>query len=93
MKAKISELSLLLVFSVAGYATADTWDNSVQNSSWGTNNNWADNTQPTLSDPAIFPTPIPFGLSTIVLSLGEVASSLTFNDNYTFSLSGNLLHI
>ena len=63
---------------------ADTFDGSGGNGAWSTAINWADNTEPTSADPVIFPTPNPFGITSIALSAGgEQAQSITFNDNYT----------
>jgi hypothetical protein len=56
---------------------AGTWDNGSANSQWSTGSNWADNTEPTINDPVIFPSPIPFGLATITLISGEFASTPT----------------
>lgn len=70
-------------------AVADNWDNSSGNSQWSTATNWADNTEPGINDPVVFPSPIPSGLATISLVSGEFASTLAFNDNYTLS-AGNL---
>src|SRR5262245_7627321 len=80
-----------LVFTPAE-TRADTWDGSANNGgAWSTNINWADNSEPTSSDPAIFPTPIPNGDATISLSATEHAASLTFNDSYT--LGANFLQL
>src|SRR5207248_2287794 len=68
---------------------ADIWDNSDGNANWSDANNWQDNTEPTSSDAVTFPTPFPFSISTINLSSGETALSLTFNDNYTL-INGSL---
>jgi fibronectin-binding autotransporter adhesin len=72
-------------------ARGDTWDNSagVGSTNWSTPTNWLDNSEPAnLAEPVVFPTPIPFG-STVTLSVGEVAQSLTFDANYTLT-SGDL---
>lgn len=67
----------------------DTWDNGAGSGLWSGTNNWADNTEPTSTDDVVFPTPIPLGDSTIALSSGELAASITLNDNY--SLGGGTL--
>jgi fibronectin-binding autotransporter adhesin len=88
---------LAAALGVTPFAAADTWDNSSGNSLWSTNSNWADNTQPTNSDPVIFPDPIPPpGTIDITLSAGEQAQSLTFNapvQTLTGGLSGATLNI
>lgn len=75
--------------AMSAVALADTWDNSAGTSQWSTATNWADNTEPTINDFATFPNTIPAGLSTITLSSGEFAQSLTFLNNYTLT-GGNI---
>ncbi|HEX2838487.1 MAG TPA: hypothetical protein VHN77_10200, partial [Phycisphaerales bacterium] len=65
------------------HALADTWDNSAGNAQWSTATNWADNTEPTTTDTAIFPSTVPLNQSTILMTTTEFASSLTFNNDYT----------
>src|SRR5947207_12969305 len=73
---------LIAALAATPYAAADTWDGGANNGgAWSTNNNWADNTEPTSADAVIFPTPIPLGDSSIALSSGEQCASITFNDN------------
>jgi fibronectin-binding autotransporter adhesin len=74
---------------VCASALADVWDNSAGTSQWSSATNWADNTEPTINDFVTFPNTIPLGLSTITLSSGEFAQSLTFLNNYTLS-GGNI---
>ncbi len=64
-------------------ALADTWDNSAGNAQWSTATNWADNTEPTTTDTAIFPATIPLNQATILMTTTEFCSSLTFNNDYT----------
>ncbi|MBK8269934.1 MAG: hypothetical protein IPK83_17220 [Planctomycetes bacterium] len=85
-------LVALVTVSVKNFARADTWDGGNNTGGgWSTNANWLDNTEPTINDPAIFPTPIPFGDSTISCSATEFAASLTFNDSY--SIGANFLQL
>ncbi len=82
--------AVIVTLALAQFVMADTWDNSTGNSQWsysfaGLELNWADNSEPTINDPVVFPTPIPQGLPNITLSTNEVASTLTFNDNYTLT--------
>jgi autotransporter-associated beta strand protein/T5SS/PEP-CTERM-associated repeat protein len=80
----------LTVIAIANrVALADVWDNSSGNGQWSTATNWADNTEPGIADFATFPNTIPGGLSTITLSSGEFAQSLTFLNNYTLN-GGNI---
>src|SRR5262245_41216622 len=72
-------------------AVADVWDNSSGDRQWSRDINWADDNEPTIFDPVGLPTPIPLGLSVITLSTNDVASTLTFNDNYT--LFGGTLNL
>ncbi|MBL8878540.1 MAG: autotransporter-associated beta strand repeat-containing protein [Phycisphaerales bacterium] len=68
---------------------ADQWDNSSGNAQWSTATNWADNTEPGINDFVTFPNSMPGGASTITLSSGEFALSLTFLNSYTLT-GGNI---
>lgn len=74
---------------MSAVALADTWDNGAGTAQWSTATNWADNTEPTINDFVTFPNTIPGGQSTITLSSGEFAQSLTFLNNYTLT-GGNI---
>src|SRR5262245_10289236 len=67
----------------SSFALGDTWDAGGGAPSWSTNLNWADNTEPTSSDPVILPAGFPGGFTSIALSAGEQANSITFNDSYS----------
>jgi len=67
----------------ASSALSDIWDNSAGNAQWSTATNWADNTEPTSTDAAIFPAAIPLNQATILMTTTEFCSSLTFNNDYT----------
>ncbi|MGD9690421.1 MAG: beta strand repeat-containing protein [Phycisphaerales bacterium] len=84
-------LLIALCGLAAGAAStrADTWDNSAGSALWSTATNWLDNTEPGISDFVTFPNTIPGGQSTITLSSGEFALSLTFLNSYTLS-GGNI---
>src|SRR5688572_24080312 len=75
----LATAAAMVPFAASG---ADTWDNSSGDGKWSTASNWADDTEPTLADAVIFPTPAPGGLTTIIPAPGENAQSLTFNDVY-----------
>src|SRR5262245_47091818 len=92
-RSRIRLVSLALNTATASVLTAaasalgaDTWDNGsiLSPGQWSVGDNWADNTVPTSTDAVTFPTPI-LGGSTITLSAGEEALSLTINDNYTLT--------
>src|SRR5262245_27622203 len=70
-------------------ASAATWDNSSGNNQWSTATNWLDNTVPTINDPVTFPAIVAPITANVTLSTNSFASTLTINDNYTFS-AGNL---
>ncbi len=64
---------------------ATSWDNSNATNNWSTAANWDTNIEPLAADDLIFP----LGLgATITLSTGELAKSLSFLDNYTFTAGG-----
>ncbi len=67
----------------ASGALADTWDNSAGTAQWSTATNWADNTEPTNADVAIFPGVIPLNQATILMTTTEFCSSLDFDNDYT----------
>ncbi|MFO0832296.1 MAG: autotransporter-associated beta strand repeat-containing protein [Phycisphaerales bacterium] len=66
-----------------GAVRADTWDNSAGSAQWSTASNWADNTEPTINDAVVFPSPIPLNQATVLMTTTEFASTLTFNHDYT----------
>src|SRR5205085_9289097 len=72
-------------------AATPTWTGTVS-ASWDTTGNWQTNAEPTSTSDVVFPTPVPgIGGATIALTSGEVAKTITLNDNYT--LSGGSLSI
>src|SRR5205814_8648810 len=68
---------------VAAIATG-TWTGATS-AAWDTGTNWSGGVEPTSSVDVIFPIPIPGTGSTITLTAGELAKTLTFNDSYTLS--------
>src|SRR4051812_16517677 len=72
-----------MVFAAANESAANTWINVTADARWSTDSNWQENAQPTLNFPAFFPAGFPNGDSSIGLDPGEVAASLTLEDNYT----------
>ena len=89
-RARLLALAAAALGAVTPAALGDTWDGSFS-TAWSASANWADNTEPTATDPVIFPTPIPASGGSISLSATEQAASLTFNDNY--SLGANFLQL
>lgn len=81
-------LRFLATFTLALAATAPAatiWDNSNATNAWSTAQNWDTNIEPVAAEDVIFP----LGLgATITLSSGELAKTLSFLDNYTFSAGG-----
>jgi fibronectin-binding autotransporter adhesin len=83
-----SSLTIILLAALgalpcAGAAT--TWDNSSGTNAWFTAANWDTNIEPLAADDVLFP----LGLgATITLISGELAKSLSFLDNYTFTGGG-----
>ena len=77
-------LSMILQ-PVAAWAGTVTWDNGGGDAAWDTGLNWVgspDNTKPSITDDAVFPTPLS-GAADKTLGSGEKANSLTFNQTYT----------
>jgi fibronectin-binding autotransporter adhesin len=71
---------------------ADSWDNTSGDASWSNATNWLDNTEPNAAafDSVDFPPGFPNADTTITLSSGEYALSLSISDSYTFT-GGSLL--
>ena len=76
-------MALCGLATCASSGLSDTWDNSAGTAQWSTVTNWADNTEPTQTDAAIFPSIIPLNQATILMTTTEFCSSLAFNNDYT----------
>ncbi|HSI65621.1 MAG TPA: autotransporter-associated beta strand repeat-containing protein, partial [Candidatus Saccharimonadia bacterium] len=61
-----------------------TWDGQTD-ANWSTSTNWSPDGEPTLATAVIFAAPVPPTGSTITLSAGEQALSLSFLESYTLS--------
>src|SRR5437762_11598128 len=70
-------LFAMLCYSVRPAGAADNVWQGLTDPNWDTDSNWSSLLKPAATDDAVFPNPIPTG-STIFLSSGELAQSLTF---------------
>src|SRR4051812_5199779 len=76
--------TFLASLAVSPAVRADqTWTGATD-ATWSTPTNWS-LAEPTLTDLATFPTPVPATGSTITLSAGEQALGLVFQDSYTLA--------
>jgi len=95
--AVLRRVLMLLASATASLHAQTTWTaGSSANFNWSEATNWSA-AEPTLSSAALFPTPIPnpgslSDPSTILLSSGEEAQSLTFNAS-SYILSGGTLQL
>src|SRR5262245_34840101 len=76
--------TFLASFALSSAARAQqTWTGALD-ATWSNPGNWS-LAEPTLTDTATFPTPIPGTGAAITLSAGEQALSLLFQDSYTLT--------
>ena len=80
----VSALLALCSTIPSARAAVDNWTGGT-NASWDTTTNWSLAGKPTGADSANFPAVIPGTGSTITLTAGEVANSLTFLNSYTLT--------
>ena len=76
------------IFATRAPAATLTWLGTTS-AAWDTGGNWSGGVQPGSADPVIFPLTIPSTGSTITLTVGRSAQSLTIFNNYTL-IGGSL---
>jgi autotransporter-associated beta strand protein len=69
---------------LAGVPLVGNWFGT-SSANWDTGGNWSDGAEPTSTIDVVFPTPVPASGSTIAMTSGEAARTITFNDSYTLS--------